>query len=413
MPDQFRIARYRAEDRERVFDLLRAVHRPDLADRLIRQWNWKYDGNPFNAEAARYRDAHREEVLAFMYRAFTRERFEKFCRKWSINPDEGVGDAGPYILLTKNGDEVVGMQGSIPLRYMVGGKERWITTGGDLAIHPGYRNRGFALPLTNRLLNEHAMMVSWFNESIHRIRTGWRKAVSRARRPSAVTRLPEARLRPLTKPVDPGYAVRALIGNGMLGGATATIAAAAQPFVRLLTRPLTSVEVSVIEIDTPDDDLEQLWNRVRDSHAIIGVRDRRFLNWRFVQRPDSSYRFLVAMRGSMAIGYLVFRLAEIDGERHGYLVDFLVQAPAREAFRLLLSRAEERLIDAGAKVIVCGVASAPYRRALMRSGYLPWRTRKAVYLAANLNSADPELRAFVDLPQWFVTMADGDLEMSL
>ncbi len=73
------------------------------------------------------------------------------------------------------------MDASVPQRYVIGGEERWACIGGDLAVHPDYRNRGLALPLTNRLLTEQAMIVSWFNVSIHRIRLNWRRSVARRR----------------------------------------------------------------------------------------------------------------------------------------------------------------------------------------------------------------------------------------
>jgi len=93
MAEQFRISRYRADDRQRVLDFIVTVHPRAFADRLIQQWSWRYEENPFNREAARYREAHREEVLAHLDRVFSRDRFERFCRKWSIDPHDGRGDA--------------------------------------------------------------------------------------------------------------------------------------------------------------------------------------------------------------------------------------------------------------------------------------------------------------------------------
>jgi hypothetical protein len=412
MPDQFRIVRYRAADRERVFDLVRAVHPPDRAEHLIRQWNWKYDRNPFNREAARDREAHRAEMLALMNAPISRERFEKFCRKWGITPGEADGDDGPYILLMKNRDQVVAMQCSVALRFMIGGQPRWVLSGCDLAVHPEYRNQRLALPLTNRLLTEHKMMLSWLNASIHRIRRGWRNDNSRKRGAAQPRDRSEARIIPLAKPLDAGYLARRFTGSTMLASAATMLAAAARPLARLLARPATIVGVRVAEIDSPGAEFDELWTRVSGSHPVIGVRDRRFLNWRFVERPDASYRFLAALRDSKTIGYLIFRIAEVDGARWGYIVDFLVDDLSVGVFHLLLDHAEVCLRQAGAKVIVCAAVSSPYRRAMMRRGFLPSRARRAAYLSTDLNSADAELQVFADLTRWFVTMADGDLEMS-
>jgi GNAT superfamily N-acetyltransferase len=412
MAEQFRISRYRADDRQRVLDFIVTVHPRAFADRLIQQWSWRYEENPFNREAARYREAHREEVLAHLDRVFSRDRFERFCRKWSIDPHDCRGDEGPYILLMQEGDKLVAMQGSLPQCFMIGGKQRWVSVGCDLAVHPDYRNRGLALPLTNRLLTEHAMMLSWFNASIHRIRSGWRKAVARGPGASGLRGVTEARLTPLVKPLDLGYAVRILTGSRMLAGAAAMTAAAARPLTKMLDRPFMVPGVKVSEIHLPGVELDQLWNRLCGIAPVIAVRDRRFLNWRFAQRPDASYRFVVAMRDSDLIGYLVFRVAEIEGAKWGYLVDFMAEGPTLMPFKLLLRHAESCLMREGAKVIVCDAAPARFRRALMRSGYLPSRARKPIYLSANLNSADPELQVFADVPRWFVTASDGNLELT-
>jgi hypothetical protein len=34
-----------------VFDLVRVAFSADFADRLIRQWDWKYDSHPLKREA--------------------------------------------------------------------------------------------------------------------------------------------------------------------------------------------------------------------------------------------------------------------------------------------------------------------------------------------------------------------------
>jgi len=253
--------------------------------------------------------------------------------------------------------------------------------------------------------------VSWVNASVFRTRRGWKNSVAHRGGDAGARGLTNTRLVPFAKPVDLGYAVRRVTGSKLLADATSIVAAAGRPLARVLSRTAAMRGVSVAEMDAPGLEFDQFWNRMRGTYPVMAVRDRSFLHWRFVERPDVSYRVLVARRDSMMIGYLVFREAEIEGARWGYLADFLIESNSRQVFELLLRHADDRLIGEGAKIIVCDPAPAVYRSGLIRRGYLPCRTRLPLYLAGNLNSDDPELQPFTDSARWYVTMADGDRDI--
>ena len=146
----------------------------------------------------------------------------------------------------------------------------------------------------------------------------------------------------------------------------------------------------------------------------MAVRNRTYLNWRFFGRPRTAYQCIAAVRNSEIVGYLVFRVADRDGLRCGYLIDYLIENKSLEIFSQLLRSAEEHLIRDGAKVIACVIASPPYRSALLRRGFFPALigARNAQF-EIGVHSSDPVLRTFADLTDWFVTMGDGDLEMGL
>ena len=58
------------------------------------------------------------------------------------------------------------------------------------------------------------------------------------------------------------------------------------------------------------------------------------------------------------------------------------------------------------------ITSPPYRSVLLLHGFYPVAFRSRCYLVAAAYSTDPGLQVFVDLRKWFVTMGDGNLEMS-
>ena len=109
MNDTVSVQRYQRSDREATFALLRAAYPSAGSERLIRQWDWKYDANPFNREAA------------------------------------------PYVLLLKDGAQLIGMLGALPLRMVIRGTEHWASHSCDWVVRPDYRDRGVA----RRLVLQH------------------------------------------------------------------------------------------------------------------------------------------------------------------------------------------------------------------------------------------------------------------
>jgi hypothetical protein len=77
MKNHFQIQHYRKSDRDEVFAFLRKVYSPLDYNRLISQWDWKYDNNPFNQY-----------------------------------PE-------PDILVLKDTDKIIGMEGAMPLRVSI------------------------------------------------------------------------------------------------------------------------------------------------------------------------------------------------------------------------------------------------------------------------------------------------------
>ncbi len=127
MPEPLNIARYRKSDRDETFSFIRSVYPPERSARLIQQWDWKYDSNPFNCES------------------------------------------DPYVLLMRDGDKIVGMMGAIPLRACLAGKEHLIRSGCDWIIHTDYRGRGLMRKMDEQYLEDHSIGFGWANILSNRI----------------------------------------------------------------------------------------------------------------------------------------------------------------------------------------------------------------------------------------------------
>jgi hypothetical protein len=178
-------------------------------------------------------------------------------------------------------------------------------------------------------------------------------------------------------------------------------------------KPAMTSPVDIIEVESFDARFNQLWKRCATAHDVIAVRDPNYLNWRFGARPDASYTCLAAVRGSAVIGYLVCRIVERKGAPWGYIVDFLCEGGgSTSVFGSLLTRAEELMTRAGAKSLICVIAQEPFRSVLRRAGFYPAVLGSLSFLGGSVTSADPRLNVYAELSKWFVTVGDGDAELS-
>lgn len=241
----------------------------------------------------------------------------------------------------------------------------------------------------------------------------WENEVSQKRGAPPGPDIAKAPLAPLVKPLDWQHAVHQVSGSRLLSRAAGLAAASAQHLHSRLRAPVAAHGVTVTEVKAFDDGINRLWERAGGDYPLLVVRDRRYLNWRFVARPDAGYTLLLATRDTEPVGYMVLRIADRNGAPRGYLVDFLVADRSASIFSVLLRHAEDHLKGQGVPIFSCRIAPAMYQRILRRHGFHPIAFGQRGNLRVERNLPDAFLRIYTDLPQWYVTMGDGDMEMSI
>jgi hypothetical protein len=357
MDDQLEFLLYCKDDRDAVFAFLRSVYPRDYAERVIRQWDWKYDANPFKQ-----------------------------------TPE-------PHVTLLKDGARVIGLYGRFALPFYIEGRERWGSLGGDWVVHPEYRDRRLSRRLWEAYRQPHiALHFSWQNE----------ESVRRRGRHEDVNRV---QLAPLVKPIDFGHLVHQLSGRAWARHPVNLAAAGLRTIARPLRRCVAVDGVTISRIEGFDERFDALAWRARGDYPVMVARGERYLNWRFVERPDARYTVLAATNRSELLGYVVLRSAEKEDGRWGHLVDFLVAEHSVSIIAQLMDAGIEHLRRDGVKAISCRAVVPPYRQALYRCGFYVVQWGPRGYLAAWPKEGDPDYAVFRDVRKWFVTMGDGDLEL--
>src|SRR5512139_2349631 len=210
----YQIVRYQRPDRQDVFDFVRGAYGADDARRLLRQWDWKYDANPFNREAE------------------------------------------PYVLLMREGRRIIAMLGGIALRVVIHGQEHWVSHSCDWVVHPDYRDQHLARRLTERHRADRALRFSWQNE----------KSYQRSQRHSDSATI---RIVPLVKVLDFGYIVQRLTRTALLGRLGAGVADVARVLSRPFRAPAVLPGVSVTQVHAFDARFDMLWQRVGETYPVM------------------------------------------------------------------------------------------------------------------------------------------------
>lgn len=179
------------------------------------------------------------------------------------------------------------------------------------------------------------------------------------------------------------------------------INALARPFWHRRECVPRGYEVTVITRFGPD--VDKLWASVASGYRVALVRDAQYLNWRYVDNPDT-YLTYGLNRNEELVGLIVLRTTLRRGVEVGEIMDYLCPADEPEILNLLVHVALVDFKDRG-----CGLAQAwsikgtRLDQLLKRAG-LRLRRDGVKFLIS------PELAtpAMHDPEAWLLTQGDGN-----
>jgi hypothetical protein len=345
-------------DRAAVFDLLRRVWgiTPEgsaTVARLHEQWSWRFLQNP--------------------------------------EADSGA----PHGFVLERGDDIVGYVSCTPMRVRIRSAVAPAFSPGEWVTDPA-RGRGFGHLLMRRVMALPGVGIAAPNELAYRalVRLGWSdvcrlESWARVVRPGRLAfrrLLRQARREPPapqeweTTPEPPAMPLRAERG------------------------------VQIARVPRCDERFDRLWRRVAPELGAAVVRDRRFLNWRYVDIPGRRYTIAAAEREGELQGYVVYYARRRDGVAYGHVIDLLVTRAAPACRDALLAYAVRDLKRLDVDVITS--YAAPHdtflRTGLRRAGF-PVARRGPAVLAIDRAIGAPRA---IEPADWFLTRGDSDLDMA-
>ena len=156
-----------------------------------------------------------------------------------------------------------------------------------------------------------------------------------------------------------------------------------------------------------DDRINEFWNTVSsDYNNIIRIRDKKYLNWRYVDAPNADYTIYVAEESGRICGYTILVCKDVDGLIFGYIYDIIALTGRDDIIHCLIAKAVEHFNEEKADAAFSQmVPNKIYRKALLKSGFIPYFRSKSRFIAYNASTRLSE--AYLKNPKnWFIQLGD-------
>lgn len=164
----------------------------------------------------------------------------------------------------------------------------------------------------------------------------------------------------------------------------------------------TGHDSGIVELTHFDRRFDPLWDEVKDDCPISVVRDRRYLQWRYVDNPGDQYRIFACEDRRTIAGYAV--LKRYEKELH--IVDILSR-DADTGVRLV-RRAATVAAEQGLRVLSTWLnPGLELHRELERLGFQPGAP--VTYFCVLPLAPEAGMRAARDYRNWYLTMGDSDV----
>jgi hypothetical protein len=180
----------------------------------------------------------------------------------------------------------------------------------------------------------------------------------------------------------------------------------------LRSKPYTNSSIYIEEINYFDEEFNQFWNTVKPCIGISVIRDAKYLNWRYVNKPKNDYRIVTAKLKGNLQGYIVTKVEQRFGMRHGVILDILTIPDDSSTAFTLLNYAIKTMIAEGVEVIsALSLKNEYYFKSLRQCGFIPIPPKffpQEDYFGSRPVILDTKIDNKIDPKDWYFTWGDHD-----
>ncbi len=296
--------------------------------------------------------------------------------------------------------EIVGQYAIVPTRLIIQGKSIPGCQALRLMTHPVYRNQGVFKNLAQRVFDDCAekgvdLVYGFPNlNSSH----GHLKHLG-----FFILYQPQL----FSRPLDFTALLNVKLKRGYLSIPLGRVLKAIDK-VLFRRAPRTHPGIEVRAVDRFPNEIEGLCRDYNKAFKNMIARSVRYLNWRYPERPDRSYRIYIASKNGEPVGYCVFGRTERDGIKIGLIMDIYAHAHDDATLATLVNHMLHDMQKGKDALAACLLLpKSPMLKSLKKCGFV-FPLRRFPPLILRLNTANLKRGEVDRLDDWHITFGDAD-----
>ncbi|MCG8648421.1 MAG: hypothetical protein MI861_01230 [Pirellulales bacterium] len=335
-------------------------------------------------------DSAREDAIATL-KATRSIPVDEYRYRWlyQSNPD---GQAVLWAVRDQDSGAMAGFTVCLPRRMTLDGRQVTAWNGADFSILPKFRTLGVALKLRRAAKLEiddgaAELLYSHPNEKMQVIheKVG-HFCVGRMERYSKPLRLGQK-----LAPRMPGWAATAV--DATLGRVVTT------SVPELVHR--YQHEVKFAPSLQFNDDYDHLFADTCHQRGLVGVRDQRYLDWRYRQYPDQKFQLIEAFRNGRLAGFLIFL-----PKQESYLIQDVFGSDPHTKLDLIVHAVRTARAAGAQSISMTLLEQSELISILQRVGFRLRPDHSHMFTYAANDQLQPQI---ADPKQWLIHVGDRDV----
>lgn len=204
------------------------------------------------------------------------------------------------------------------------------------------------------------------------------------------------------KPVKSGYFIRKILGNQI--GSLLDFPLAFRKKIYLHTNS------KIKPVEFFDEKYDALWQSFSSDINIAIIRDSKYLNWRYINKPNEDYKIAALYEGNLLRGFVVYCFKQKHGGKIGYIMELITDLSSSQLAKSLLNYANNDLIGSGCEVVLAWCFDfSPNSVAFKKSGYFPLPSKlRPIELHFGYSNFSCNDSVMAKRENWYLSYSDSD-----